>query len=102
MNLEQIITDQREWSARTFGPGRRLRGVLAHIRKELVEIEAEPDDLMEWADLLILAFDGAWRQGFTAEEITAAVVAKQAVNRERSWPDWRDTDEDHAIEHHRG
>ncbi|MGH6882853.1 MAG: dATP/dGTP pyrophosphohydrolase domain-containing protein [Hypericibacter sp.] len=28
-----------------------------------------------------------------------AVVAKQAVNEQRSWPDWRTADPDKAIEH---
>jgi len=33
---------QRDWSARTFGPGSRAMGVVDHIRKELREIEADP------------------------------------------------------------
>ena len=50
---------QQAWSAETFGPAevRGHRGVLDHIRKELVEIEAEPGDVTEWADLIILAFN---------------------------------------------
>lgn len=39
---------QREFSERTFGPGARTNGVIDHIRKELREIEAKPDDLSEW------------------------------------------------------
>jgi hypothetical protein len=54
---------QREWSEATFGPGVRTLGVTNHIRKELEEIEKDPHDLNEWTDVIILAFDGAWRSG---------------------------------------
>ncbi len=50
---------QREFSLRTFGPGPRTAGVIDHIRKELREIEADPLDLEEWIDVVLLAFDGA-------------------------------------------
>ncbi len=92
---------QREWSTRTFGPGRRTKGVLDHIRKELAEIEADPLDLKEWVDVLILAFDGAWRAGWEPQQIIDAIKAKQAANVQRTWPDWRERSEDHAIEHDR-
>lgn len=91
---------QREWSARTFGPDLRM-GVLDHIRKELVEIEAAPTDLSEWIDVVILALDGAWRAGHSPEAIVAALVAKQAKNEGRTWPDWRGSDPSKAIEHDR-
>ena len=90
---------QREWSARTFGPGDRAKGVVDHIRKELNEIEADPGDLKEWIDVVILGLDGAWRCGATPEQIIAALVAKQAKNEARQWPDWRTAPADRAIEH---
>lgn len=96
---EAHIERQRTWSLATFGPGSRLHGVVDHIRKELREIEAEPRDLSEWADVIILAIDGAWRAGFEPHEIIAAVKAKQARNEARTWPDWRTASSDHAIEH---
>jgi hypothetical protein len=92
---------QREWSRRTFGPGRRTGGVLDHIRKELAEIEADPTDLHEWVDVIILAFDGAWRAGWEPQETIDAVKAKQTRNEARTWPDWRGASEDVAIEHDR-
>jgi hypothetical protein len=72
---------------------------LDHIRKELVEIARQPDDLSEWIDVVILAFDGAWRVGFTPEQISEALVAKQTKNENRVWPDWRTQPKDKAIEH---
>lgn len=92
---------QREWSTATFGPGDRTQGVLDHIRKELVEIEESPDDPSEWADVVILAFDGAWRAGIEAQEIIDAIHAKQAKNEARTWPDWRTAEPGKAIEHDR-
>lgn len=92
---------QREWSGRTFGPGPRTAGVIDHIRKELREIEADPTDLSEWIDVVILALDGAWRAGGTPEQIIAALVAKQTKNEGRTWPDWRTVSPDKAIEHDR-
>ncbi len=93
------LSRQKEWSRATFGPGPRTQGVIDHIRKELTEIEADPSDLMEWVDVLILAFDGAWRAGWEPEEIIEAIQAKQAQNELRSWPDWRTADPNAAIEH---
>ncbi|MCA6303673.1 MAG: DUF550 domain-containing protein [Phenylobacterium sp.] len=92
---------QRAFSERTFGPGQRTKGVVDHIRKELSEIEADPADVMEWVDVIILGFDGAWRAGWTPEAIVVAMVEKQTRNEARSWPDWRNVDPDRAIEHDR-
>ena len=92
---------QRKWSGRTFGPGTRTQGVLDHIRKELIEIEADPLDVGEWVDVIILAFDGAWRAGWEPQEIIDAIRTKQTRNENRVWPDWRTADPDAAIEHDR-
>lgn len=89
---------QRDFSTRTFGPGSRAAGIVEHIVKELHEVLATPHDLVEWIDVVILAFDGAWRAGYTPEQIVAALVAKQTKNEGRKWPDWR-TAGPGAIEH---
>jgi hypothetical protein len=93
------IERQRAWSRQTFGPGTRTAGVLDHIRRELDEVQAAPEDVTEWADVVILAFDGAWRAGHEPQAILDAVVAKQARNEARTWPDWRTADPNRAIEH---
>jgi len=90
---------QRAWSARTFGPGRRTGGVLAHIRKELQEIEDDPGNVTEWVDVVILALDGAWRAGWEPQQIIDALKVKQAVNEARTWPDWRTLGQDEPSEH---
>lgn len=101
MNFVEYVRQQINWSREAFGPGKRTKGVLDHIRKELKEIEAAPDDLDEWIDVIILATDGAWRAGYTAEQIATALFNKQTKNVNRTWPDWRTRSEDEAIEHDR-
>ena len=101
LDLIAHLERQRAFSERTFGPGARTAGVLDHIRKELREIELDPADLSEWIDVAILAFDGAWRAGYSCDEVVDALVKKQAKNEARSWPDWRTMPYDSAIEHER-
>ncbi|MDH1012025.1 DUF550 domain-containing protein [Pseudomonas nicosulfuronedens] len=100
-NFEEHLQRQRDFSERTFGPGARAAGVVDHIRKELREIEENPGDLSEWIDVAILALDGAWRTGASPRQIIEALVAKQAKNEARIWPDWRTAPADKAIEHDR-
>ena len=93
------LNRQRAFSRATFGPGQRTQGVLDHIRKELDEIAENPADLYEWIDVVLLALDGAWRAGYTPQQIVEAMEFKQHKNEFRDWPDWRTADRDKAIEH---
>lgn len=95
--LVSYIQRQEEWSAKTFGNGVRTKGITAHIRKELLEIEATPHDVEEWIDVVILALDGAWRAGYSPEQIVAALEAKQAKNFKRTYP--MPLSDDHPSEH---
>lgn len=111
-HIERAIT----FSQNTFGPGARSKGIVAHMRKELGEIEADPLDVTEWIDVMILAIDGAWRaldakatlEGDLpppprrlAWEIVETLDGKQARNKARTWPDWRTASPDQPIEHDR-
>ena len=102
--MYDLVTHLRraaEFSARAFGPFTRKHGVVAHIRKELVEIEADPTDLREWVDVVILGFDGALRTGASPEQIADALFDKQVKNERREWPDWRLAADGQPIEHTR-
>lgn len=101
LNLADYIAKQMVWSQRAFGPGPRVGGITKHIEKELVEVRKDPTDVMEWVDIAILAFDGAWRAGHSVEDICLAFEAKQTKNILREWPDWRQFDQDTPIEHDR-
>ena len=98
-DLLSFINRKKTHSLEAFGPGQRTAGVIDHIRKELCEIEADPTDIKEWADLMLLAFDGAWRAGHEPLAIVSAILAKQSINENRTWPDWRTADPNKAIEH---
>lgn len=98
-DLVAHLRRQMAFSLRTFGPGTRTVGVVDHIRSELKEILAAPKDIEEWADVILLALDGAWRTGATPEQIAAAIEGKQAKNESRQWPDWREQPEGKPIEH---
>ncbi len=99
MNFKQYIDKQISWSEKTFGPGKRDAGLIDHIKKELKEIINSPGDLEEWIDVIILAIDGAWRNGFLPEEIIYCLEQKQEKNILRKWPDWKTAPEGKAIEH---
>ena len=97
MTLRTYLSFQRTWSLRTFGAGRRTVGITAHVAKELDEIRANPTDLEEWIDVMILAFDGYWRHGGTPEELLPRLRAKQLTNFTRHWP--APQPEDQPTEH---
>ena len=67
-----FLKAQTDFSDNTFGPGQRTTGVIAHIRKELEEILQEPDDLVEWIDVVLLSLDGARRAGHSLFDLAAA------------------------------
>lgn len=100
-DLVAHLRRQAEFSARTFGPGRRIEGVTDHIAKELIEVRDSGGDLAEWIDVLILALDGCWRTGASPEQIVCELLAKQTKNEGRTWPDWRTAPAGKAIEHDR-
>ena len=87
------------WSIETFGPTQQVSGVLNHIRKELDEVAADPGDVIEWADLIMLATDGAYRAGHSPDDICSALEAKLVICRARNWPDWQTLSHDQPIEH---
>lgn len=100
-DLLGFLVDQRQWSASTFGPSPRTQGIIDHLKKELIEVGENPNDLGEWVDLVILALDGAWRHGHAPKDIILAMQAKMRKNEGRTWPDWRTLSENAAIEHDR-
>lgn len=114
MNLQDHLVRQMEFSASTFGPGERTKGVVDHISKELKEIVAETQPELraaEWVDAVILSLNGLCRALATAyPSMTHAEIArkacefiedKQTRNEGRKWPDWRTIGSDRAIEHDR-
>lgn len=96
--LDSYLYRHIEWSERVLGHGPHTEGLLKHIAKELDEIREHPSDLLEWVDVLILAFDGAWRAGYSVDQILLALQEKQNRNFKRTWVM---KGEDEPIEHDR-
>jgi hypothetical protein len=84
--LIEWLTEKMKWSYQTFGNSERHIGVLKHIEKEIEETRQNPNDVTEWIDIILLAFDGACRMGFTPEQVVTALIAKQEKNTQRRWP----------------
>jgi hypothetical protein len=110
LDLTAHLVRQMVFSRATFGPGARTKGVLDHIRKEVVEVEESAGSAEEWVDIVILALDGLTRQLWSTESPTTRadivasiavgmIVGKQGRNELRNWPDWRKAPADTAIEH---
>ena len=89
------------WSQNTFGPSdqRGPEGPIDHLRKEIEELAACPTDLEEVVDIIHLAVDASLRAGHSADDLFAALEAKQRKNFSRRWPDWRKAEPGKAIEH---
>lgn len=113
--MKDLVQKQMIFSSGAFGPGTRRKGIVAHIRKELEELENSPDDQQpakEWVDIIILGIDGLWRElvyGMQAVDVAKVpgravqmILQKIMVNEARRWPDWRGKSEDEPIEHDRG
>jgi hypothetical protein len=99
-DLVDHLRRQYEWSLKIFGPpNANTAGIVDHIKKELVEVENNPEDVLEWIDIVILAFDGALRNGWDPLTIAEALRVKQEINESRTWPDWRTAEKGKAICH---
>ncbi|HEY1190448.1 MAG TPA: dATP/dGTP pyrophosphohydrolase domain-containing protein [Gemmata sp.] len=86
--LEELAADQAEWSQLTFGLDieRGPVGALKHLEKEAREAAANPTDVSEYADCLLLILDAARRAGLSPLKLIQAAQAKMVVNKSRTWP----------------
>jgi len=96
-DLETYARRHLEWSLRVFGPGHQTESLTRHIEKELVEVRAKPDDLIEWVDVILLALDGYLRHGGTPATILADLRRKQEINLARTWTEPAGADQ--PVEH---
>jgi len=83
--MKEFIDRHIKWSESAFGSGYDCEGIVNHIREELDEILDSPADLYEWIDVIFLALDGAWRAGYSVEDIVFAMSQKQRINFDRKW-----------------
>ncbi len=112
MDLQHHLLRQMAHSHATWGPGKRMEGILDHLTKEIEVVRKSNGNPSEWVDLVILALDGLTRQlAFSHEgkrslhpelviaDVCRRIVERQSTNEAREWPDWRSADPNKAIEH---
>lgn len=93
-----LFNRMTDWAEKTF-PQRTNHSILTHLRKELVEIEANPDDLEEWADAILLFMHGLRERNFNIAQLVEALEKKFEINKNRKWGT---PDEHGVVEHERG
>ena len=85
--INKFIRDRNEFSNKTFGtPSERdCSFPLIHLKDEICELLAAPDDQMEWADCTLLLLDAAWRKGYSLEDLIDFSIEKLEINKKRKW-----------------
>jgi len=97
--LADFIQRKKEHSLNAFGPNLTPTAIIKHIRKEIDEVEKDPNDLEEWMDVALLAIDGAWRVGYSPMLIATMLIYKFEKIKRRNYPDHSTLDPDTPIEH---
>lgn len=86
--FRDLVSDQAEWSQRTFGTDqdRGPIGALKHLALEAVEAQSDPASVEEYADCFLLILDAARRAGIKPMQLVEAAQAKMVKNKARQWP----------------
>ncbi len=79
--LDSVIREVNEWQAVTF-PRATPASVVEHLRREVNELTADPTDLFELADVVILAAALSLTLG---ADLKTVVAEKLAINKARTW-----------------
>ena len=91
-----IREQHAEWSDRQFGNVGPV-GPLKHLAKEAIEAAEAPDDISEFADILMLVWDATRRAGFSDEQLAEAVAEKLERNKRRAWGEVKDGEPCHHV-----
>lgn len=89
-----IFKRVHDWQVETF-PEVTLEGQIEHLKREVLELAANPSDPHEIADCMILLTGIAKRQGINPLD---AMEEKMNINRSRTWGALR---ADGTVEHER-
>lgn len=90
--LDSVVREIHDWQAVTF-PRATPASVVEHLRREVVELESDPSNAMELADVVFLAIGLAYETGV---DLRAILAEKLAINRARVWGE---PDADGVVEH---
>ena len=95
MNIEKL-DEIGQSSIDLFGNPTNPLPTLNHLLKEVKETVEAPEDVVEYADMLILLLGAFKRTGGTAEQLVQAALDKVEINKVRKWGK---PDENGVIEH---
>lgn len=71
--MKDVWKVHQKWADATFGKDRDPVGPLKHMLKEVEECKETPDDIVEYADCLLLLFDAARLRGMSLCELELPV-----------------------------
>ncbi len=81
----KLQRDLGRWSDATFGYGRSPDGCIAHLAAEVQELRAQPHDLTEYADCMLLLLDAARLAGHTSADLISGCFTKLEICKARKW-----------------
>ena len=93
---DRILEEMHQWQLHQF-PQATPHSALAHIKKELKELDDTPYDMEEWVDLFFLTIQGLTK--LAREDLNAVryeIYAKLIKNHNR---EWGQPDADGVVEH---
>jgi hypothetical protein len=83
--IQQLQNELCDWADKTFGINRTASPVIAHLIREVYELEETPEDIMEYADCFILLLQAAKLSGYDTDDLIRASFAKMEINKNRKW-----------------
>jgi hypothetical protein len=91
-----------KWTSVQF-PSRTTSSILNHLKKEIEEIRAEPSDVLEYADVLMLLSDAASYNEISMSEVFKKAFEKLETNKARVWGEVNDEGfVEHVAQHANG
>ena len=87
MNISelQILQDRIAEFQRSRFPDQKLKGKLNHLVSEALELRCNPDDPMEWADVLILLLGAAAQHDLSVTALCKFAEDKLQICMARKW-----------------
>lgn len=99
LGFARLVQEHADWSQATFGPDhvRGPKGPLEHLKDEVVEVLDKPEDILEFADCLLLLMDALRRARHTPDQLLEAAWKKLQINKDQVWE--KPTDPNAAVYH---
>src|SRR5690348_11536942 len=75
-DLQCCVTEYSEWTRKAI-PNQRLQSVLGHLKQEIDDIMADPSDITEFADAMLLLLHALECAQFSVPQLLEAMQRKQ-------------------------